>query len=71
MSIFFSKFSFIQDLIMLYVKFQPSTMSGSGQQVCCGGLVGVGGVETNYSVKLWLKMNNSYYCKRNIYMVKE
>ena len=31
------KILFIQVLIMLYAKFQPSTMSGSGQKVCGGG----------------------------------
>ena len=37
----FVKILFIHFLIMLYAKFQPSTMSGSGQKVCVvvGGLV--------------------------------
>ena len=50
---------YIKVLIMLYAKFQPSTMSGSGQKVYCVGWVGV---ETNYSVKLklLLKLNNMY-----------
>ena len=30
-------FLFIQVLLNLYAKFQPSTMSGSGQKVCGGG----------------------------------
>ena len=38
---------------MLYAKFQPFTMSRSGQKVCGGG-GGWVGVETNYSVKLKL-----------------
>ena len=47
---------------MLYAKFQPSTMSRSGKNVCGGG-GGWVGVETNYSVKLelLLKLNNTVY----------
>ena len=54
MSIFFLKILFVQVLIKLYAKFQPSTVSGSGQKVCGGGNGGWVGVETNYSVKLKL-----------------
>ena len=39
---FLLKILFIQVLIMLYAKFQPSTMSGSGQKVCGGGSGGCG-----------------------------
>ena len=49
------KILFIQVLLNLYAKFQPSTMSGSGLKVCGGGGGGwwvVVGVETHYSVKL-------------------
>ena len=48
----FFKILFTQVLIMMYAKFQPSTMSWPGQKVCCGGWLG--GFETNYSVKLKL-----------------
>ena len=53
-SIFFLKILFIQVVLKLYAKFHPSTMSGSGQKVCGGG------VETNINFKLWLlaKLNN-------------
>ena len=46
---------FIQVLIMLYAKFQTSTMSWSGQKmVVVGGWLGGWVVETNYSFKLKL-----------------
>ena len=47
-AIYFLKILFIQVVTMLYAKFQPSSMSWSGQKGCCGG------VETTYSVKLKL-----------------
>ena len=54
----FLKILFIQVLIMLYAKFQPSNMSVSGQKVCCGGGGGGGWVvETDYRVKLKLQLN--------------
>ena len=46
MLMFFLKFLFIQVVLKLYAKCQPSTMSGSGRKVC-GGVV-----ETNYSDKI-------------------
>ena len=45
-------------MLRLYAKFQCSTMSETGQKVCGGWCVVVGGVETYYSVKLNFKLNN-------------
>ena len=42
---YFLKILFIQVLMMLYAKFQPFTMSWSGQKVCCGGGGWVGGLD--------------------------
>ena len=60
-SIFVLKILFIQVLIILYAKFQPSTMSGYGQKFCYVVWVGV---ETNYSVKLKLLLKLNYMFKR-------
>ena len=53
--VLFFKIFFIHVLLSLYAKFKTSTKSGSGQKVCGGGWWVV---ETNYSVKLKLKLNN-------------
>ena len=50
MDIFFLFFVYLGYPKVVYTKFQASTMSPSGQKVCCGGRWVA--FETNFSVKL-------------------
>ena len=43
----------------MYTKLHPSTMSGTGQTVSCGGCGGGDGVESNFSVHRWSMTSTS------------